>query len=122
MAYQIRKDIVLMIGGDGHVGHLGGSCSSAEIVSVLYFHKMKIDPKNPKWEGRDKFLYSKGHSCIAQYAALGELGFFNRNIKSASRSIRDVKKRGKNSINIKYITSLINVYGKSLRSWFSYYH
>lgn len=76
LAAQIRKDVVLMIGGEGHVGHLGGSCSSADIVAALYAYKMKLDPKNPKWEGRDKFLYSKGHACIAQYAAMAELGYF----------------------------------------------
>ncbi|TQI66967.1 transketolase [Clostridium sp. KNHs216] len=76
MAAEIRKDVVLMIGGEGHVGHLGGSCSSADIVAALYAYKMKLDPKNPKWEGRDKFLYSKGHACIAQYAAMAELGYF----------------------------------------------
>ena len=75
-AAQIRKDVVLMIGDQGHVGHLGGSCSSADIVAALYGYRMKIDPKNPRWEDRDRFLYSKGHACIAQYAALAELGFF----------------------------------------------
>lgn len=76
LAAQIRKDVVLMIGDQGHVGHLGGSCSSADIVAALYGYRMKIDPKNPRWEDRDRFLYSKGHACIAQYAALAELGFF----------------------------------------------
>ncbi len=76
LAAQIRKDVVLMIGDQGHVGHLGGSCSSADIVAALYGYRMKMDPKNPKWEDRDRFLYSKGHACIAQYAALAELGFF----------------------------------------------
>ncbi len=76
LAAQIRKDVVLMIGCEGHVGHLGGSCSSADIVAALYGYKMKLDPNNPGWEGRDKFLYSKGHAGIAQYAALAELGFF----------------------------------------------
>lgn len=75
-AAQVRKDVVLMIGDQGHVGHLGGSCSSADIVAALYGYRMKIDPKNPKWEDRDRFLYSKGHACIAQYAALAEVGFF----------------------------------------------
>ena len=75
-AAQIRKDVVLMIGDQGHVGHLGGSCSSADIVAALYGYRMKIDPKNPRWEDRDRFLYSKGHACIAQYAALAEVGFF----------------------------------------------
>lgn len=76
LAAQIRKDVVLMIGDQGHVGHLGGSCSSADIVAALYGYRMKIDPKNPRWEDRDRFLYSKGHACIAQYAALAEIGFF----------------------------------------------
>lgn len=76
LAAQIRKDVVLMIGGEGHVGHLGGACSSADLVATLYAYKMKLDPKNPKWEGRDKFLFSKGHACIAQYAAMAELGYF----------------------------------------------
>jgi transketolase len=76
LAAQIRKDVVLMIGGEGHVGHLGGACSSADIVATLYAYKMKLDPKNPKWEDRDKFLFSKGHACIAQYAAMAELGYF----------------------------------------------
>ena len=68
MSALIRRDIVEMIGGEGHTGHLGGSCSSADIVAALYVHKMKQDPKNPRWEDRDKFLMSKGHSCLAQYA------------------------------------------------------
>ena len=78
LAAQIRKDVVMMIGCEGHVGHLGGSCSSADIVAALYGRKMKLDPKNPSWEDRDRFLYSKGHAGIAQYAALAELGFFPR--------------------------------------------
>jgi transketolase len=76
LAVQIRKDVVLMIGGEGQVGHLGGSCSSADIVASLYGYKMKHDSNNPLWEGRDKFLFSKGHAAIAQYAALAEQGYF----------------------------------------------
>jgi len=78
LATQIRRDVVEMLGGEGHVGHLGGSCSSADIVATLYGHRMRHDPKNPRWEGRDKMLYSKGHACIAQYAALCEYGYFGR--------------------------------------------
>lgn len=72
-ALQLRRDIVEMI-GMGTAGHLGGSSSSAEIVATLYFHKMKFDPQNPKWEDRDRFLLSKGHAALVQYAALAELG------------------------------------------------
>ena len=76
LAAKIRRDVVMMIGGEGHVGHLGGSCSSADIVAALWGSKMKHDPKNINMEGRDKFLYSKGHAVIAQYAAMAELGYF----------------------------------------------
>lgn len=76
LAARIRRDVVTIIGGDGHVGHLGGSCSSADVVAVLYGHVMRMDPRNPDWEGRDKFIYSKGHAAIAQYAAMAEVGYF----------------------------------------------
>ena len=74
-ARQLRRHIIRMI-GVGQKGHLGGSCSIADVVAVLYFHKMKIDPENPQWQGRDRFLLSKGHAALAQYAALAELGYF----------------------------------------------
>jgi transketolase len=75
LAAKMRRDIILMV-GVGQPGHIGGSCSSADVVAVLYGHKMKNDAKNPKWEGRDRFLMSKGHAAIIQYAALAELGYF----------------------------------------------
>ncbi len=75
LAAQMRKDILLMV-GVGQPGHVGGSCSAADLVAVLYGYKMKHDPGNPKWEGRDKLLMSKGHAAIIQYAALAELGYF----------------------------------------------
>ncbi|MFC1920987.1 transketolase [Chloroflexota bacterium] len=87
MAARIRRDIVEMIGGEGHVGHLGGSCSSADIVAALYLYKMKQNPQNPKWEDRDKFLMSKGHSCLAQYAVLAELGYFPKEKLSTLKSL-----------------------------------
>ncbi len=75
LAARMRRDIIVMV-GVGQPGHIGGSCSAADIVAVLYGYKMKRDPKNPKWEGRDRFLMSKGHAAIIQYAALAELGYF----------------------------------------------
>lgn len=75
IAKKLRYDIVIMIGA-GKPGHLGGSCSIAELVAVLYFHKMRHDPKNPKWPDRDRFLLSKGHAALTQYAALAERGYF----------------------------------------------
>ena len=75
IAKKLRYDILKMIGA-GKPGHLGGSCSVADIVAVLYFHKMRHDPANPKWAERDRFLLSKGHAALAQYAALAECGYF----------------------------------------------
>ena len=74
-AKTLRRDVVLSI-GIGVAGHIGGSNSAADLVAALYFHKMKYDPKNPKLEDRDRFLLSKGHVAILQYAALAEAGFF----------------------------------------------
>jgi transketolase len=76
-ARVIRRDIVEIV-GIGVAGHVGGSCSSADIVTALYFHKMNLDPNNPKKEDRDRFLLSKGHAAIVQYAALAERGYFDR--------------------------------------------
>ncbi len=87
-ACEIRKDIVTMI-GVGKAGHLGGSCSLADIVTVLYFHKMRHDPKNPDMRDRDRFILSKGHAAIVQYAALMECGYFDK-----EASIHTLKKLG----------------------------
>ena len=57
-------------------GHPGGSLSAADILSALYFHVLRIDPKNPAWEDRDRFVLSKGHASAAYYAALALRGFF----------------------------------------------
>ena len=78
LANKIRRNIVQMIGCKGQVGHLGGSFSSAEIVASLYGGRLRFRPEDPKWEGRDKFIYSKGHAAIAQYAAMAEAGYFAR--------------------------------------------
>lgn len=74
-AAALRRNVIVSI-GVGVAGHIGGSNSAADIVAALYFYKMKHDPKNPKWEDRDRFLLSKGHVAILQYAALAESGYF----------------------------------------------
>ena len=74
-AQKLRRDVVISI-GVGVAGHIGGSTSSADIVAALYFHKMRHDPKHPEWRERDRFLLSKGHVGILQYAALAESGYF----------------------------------------------
>lgn len=75
IATQIRKDIISMVAEAGS-GHPGGSLSAADILAVLYFEKMKIDPSNPDYEDRDKFILSKGHGAPVLYSALSRRGFF----------------------------------------------
>jgi transketolase len=77
MAQQLRVDVVEMI-GVGKAGHLGGSLSLAEIVATLYFHKMRFDPTGLTDPDRDRFLLSKGHAVLIQYAALIEHGVIPR--------------------------------------------
>ncbi len=77
IAWKLRENVVTMI-GVGKAGHLGGSCSLAEIVAALYFGKMHFDPQAVKDSTRDRFLLSKGHSVLIQYAALVELGIIPR--------------------------------------------
>jgi len=74
-AKTIRKHIICMTREAGS-GHPGGSLSAVEIVTALYFKVMKIDPQNPRWEDRDRFILSKGHAAPVLYAALAERGFF----------------------------------------------
>ena len=57
-------------------GHPGGSMSAADLFTYLYFKELNVDPKNPKWENRDRFVLSKGHCAPGLYAALAHRGFF----------------------------------------------
>ena len=79
IAKDLRKKAVTMI-YEAKSGHPGGSLSAADFMTAAYFYEMKVDPKNPKWEDRDRFVLSKGHVCPIQYAALGTLGFFPEEI------------------------------------------
>ena len=75
-AAEMRLQIIRMLGAD-KVHHFGGSLSEADIVTALYFYKMRYDPANPTWPERDRFIMSKGHSVPAQYVALAMLGVFH---------------------------------------------
>ena len=74
-AYKARKHAITGI-YNAASGHPGGSLSIADILSVLYFEKMNIDPQNPKMADRDRFVLSKGHCAPILYGTLAERGFF----------------------------------------------
>lgn len=74
VAIEVRKSIVKSI-HSAKSGHPGGSLSAADIITYLYFEEMKVDPKNPQWADRDRFVLSKGHVAPALYATLAEKGY-----------------------------------------------
>lgn len=78
-ALRCRQNVLRMIKANGS-GHLGPAFSCLDIVTALYFHVMDVDPQNPDKEDRDRFLLSAGHKGMAQYAALAEKGFFDKEI------------------------------------------
>ena len=85
-AKQLRRDVVLSV-GIGVAGHIGGSNSAADLVAALYFYKMKYDPQKPDLPDRDRFLLSKGHVAILQYAAMAEAGFFPREALKTTKEL-----------------------------------
>ncbi len=76
-ARQVRIDIVHMLHESGS-GHPGGSLSATDLLVALFFGKMNLDPQQPLWPGRDRFVLSKGHGAPAYYAVLAHLGYFPR--------------------------------------------
>ena len=74
-ACKVRMGVIEGTHG-AKAGHPGGSLSAADVFTYLYFKEMNIDPKNLKWEERDRFVLSKGHTAPGLYAALAERGFF----------------------------------------------
>lgn len=86
VATKLRLGILEGVHAAGS-GHPGGSLSIADIMAYLYFEEMNIDPKNPRWDDRDRFVLSKGHTAPALYAALAERGYFD---SSALGTLRQV--------------------------------
>lgn len=75
IANEVRKGIIAST-HSAKAGHPGGSLSAADIFTFLYFEELNVDPKNPGWEDRDRFVLSKGHTAPGLYAALAHKGFF----------------------------------------------
>ena len=81
-------------------GHPGGSLSEADILAALYFYKLRINPKNPDWEDRDRFVLSKGHASPGYYAALAMKGYFpNTNVIDGNRAPDEVHQEIKKIVN-----------------------
>ncbi|SEF60314.1 transketolase [Caloramator fervidus] len=89
IALTLRKDIIKMLTESGS-GHPGGSLSAVEILTALYFSEMRIDPNNPRWEDRDRFVLCKGHAAPVLYAALAERGFFDKKHLSTLRKLGSI--------------------------------
>ena len=79
IAVTIRKNILRMIKAGGS-GHIGGALSCTDIMTVLYFKILHVDPQNPDWPKRDRFVLSAGHKCLALYGTLAEKGFFDSSL------------------------------------------
>lgn len=75
VANTIRQDIISML-VTAKSGHPGGSLSAADIVATLFFNEMRINPQDPRWADRDRFVLSKGHAAPVLYSALAEKGYF----------------------------------------------
>ena len=75
LAAAFRENMFTVLHERG-TGHWGGSASSAELTTCLYFNRLNIDPKNPRWEDRDRFVLSKGHASVNLYTVLAARGFF----------------------------------------------
>ena len=85
-ARKLRVDIIRTL-HSSRSGHTGGSLSAIDLITVLYFHKMRHNPADPAWPGRDRFVLSKGHAAPAQYVALAEAGYFPREDLSMLRRL-----------------------------------
>ena len=84
-ATQMRMKVIDMI-YKAQSGHPGGSLSAADFVTACYFKYMNLDPKNPRWEDRDRMVLSKGHVCPIQYACLATVGFFPESVLDTLRN------------------------------------
>lgn len=85
-ARSLRIEVLRML-TDAGSGHTGGSLSAADIVTALYFYKMKHNPENPQWRERDRFILSKGHAAPILYAALAISGYFDRALLKTLRKL-----------------------------------
>ncbi|MDE3165518.1 MAG: transketolase [Acidobacteriota bacterium] len=104
IAKRVRRDIVTMITA-AKSGHPGGSLSAVEILVELYFNTMRIDPANPKWADRDRFILSKGHAAPVLYSVMAERGYADTP-KEQLNSLRKLGSIYQGHPDMRYIPSL----------------
>ncbi|MBS3105616.1 transketolase [Candidatus Woesearchaeota archaeon] len=88
-AKELRKDIITMI-YNAQSGHPGGSLSAIDVLVGLYYHKLRVDSKNPLWQDRDRFVLSKGHCSPAIYSVLADKGYFPKSELEGYRKINSM--------------------------------
>jgi transketolase len=103
-AVKIRKDLLNFIYRIG-MGHLGGELSIVDITVALYHHYMNYDPKNPKWEERDRLILSKGHASETLYTVFSDLGMFTMDYMVEHFETLETAKFGMHS-NRKYVDAI----------------
>lgn len=101
-ALEIRKGIITAV-YYGKSGHPGGSLSSADLLTYLFFEELKINPLNPQDDNRDRFVLSKGHSAPGLYSAMAEKGYFNR---SELRTFRTLGSRLQGHPSMRYLPGI----------------
>ena len=89
-AHRLRRDIIEMAYTSAVVTHEAPALSCIDLVTALYYRFMRVDPQNPAWEERDRFVLSKGHGYLALYAALADLGFFSKEHYSTVRHTNSI--------------------------------
>src|ERR1700676_2176689 len=104
IARRIRREIIEMI-YQAKSGHPGGSLSAVEILVQLYFDYMKIDPKNPTWPDRDRFILSKGHAAPVLYCVMAEIGYADTPIDKLN-TLRKLGSVYQGHPDVRYIPSL----------------
>ena len=88
-AKNFRKELLIMTTRSGS-GHASSALSAVDIITALYFHQMRYNPKDPEWEDRDRFVLSKGHGCPVLYVALAEAGYFPKEELATHRKLGSI--------------------------------
>jgi len=114
ISQQLRRSVIRELSAAGS-GHSAGCLGFADVMAVLYFHAMQLDPENPNWEDRDIFVMSNGHYAPLLYATLAERGFFDK------KELANLRKFGsRNNIQIGGDTEKVMPLGDLADKWRSF--